>query len=258
MQGMALVADLATRKNVDCAIMVMSGNLANADLVDAIKMGAGAGIQKPFARASVIPTIRHLAEVARRRRLYKARENAGLMEPDSSRFQRPVFLSYSSKDDVLANGLRRNIEARGIPVWYAPTTVPPGDPWRARVEAGIDSAKIFVALLTSNDIVSPHCPREFKQFQTRVDRATEPKPLILPVLAELSNRAKRSDLYQHIDRYQRIEISSGFIDGLTELLLRIESFLAQISGSEKCRPTPAVTISDKVLSFPPHSEKSFS
>jgi hypothetical protein len=236
MQGMALVRELAARKNVDSAIMVISGMLESEDVAEAVKFGAVAAAHKMLGRA-VMPPIERLADMARRRRLHKAQKNTGLMSLDSSRLERPVFLSYAAKDDVLANGLRRNIEARGIPVWYAPTPIPPGDPWKARVEAGIREARIFWALFTDSHILSAHGIEELTQFQSRIDRESEPGPFILPVLSELSKKARRSDSHQQIaDGYQCVDISNRFIDGLTALLLRIENFFGyRLPGPQKNR-----------------------
>jgi len=258
MKGIELVADLASRKNFDSAIMVMSGNATSEEMVKAIKIGASAAAPKPFDQ-TVIPTIQRLAEMTRRRRIYRSRENSERTEIDASRFHRPVFLSYSGRDDVLANGLRRNIEARGISVWYAPTTIPAGDPWRSRVETGIKEANIFLALLTDNYILnSRHCPAEFAQFQERIANAKEPKPLILPVVSGLTSRARRSSLYRQFDEVQFVDISSNFTDGLTTLLLRIEGYLKRLPPSLKPKGKQSVTISDRVFTFPSHSEESFS
>lgn len=164
----------------------------------------------------------------------------------------------------MANGLRRQIEAQGIPVWYAPTTIAPGDRWKPVLEAAIGEAKIFVALLTDNYILaSRQCVKELTLFQDRIVSQTPPTPLILPALYELSNKAKKSEVYRKIlDRYHCVDISTPrFTDGLTTLLLRIEGVLGQVpTGSQRNRPRVSSLISakDAVLSLPPHSEKSFS
>jgi CheY-like chemotaxis protein len=260
MRGMALVAELAARNNVDSAMVVMSASLSGSDLEKATQLGASAGLAKPFDRPTLISTIGRLAATARNRRSYRAQENANANDLDPGRLYRPVFLSYSSKDS-LANGLRRSIEARGIPVWYAPTTIPPGNVWKPRIESGIVEAKIFVAFLTDNYFASDRCVEEFRQFEDRMLNGNHPETLILPVLSSLSSDARKNDLCRQIfDRYQYVDISRRFIDGLTAVLLRIEGLVGQAySGTRKGRPRSSGGISDKdpALSLPPHSEKSF-
>jgi FixJ family two-component response regulator len=261
MQGMALVAELAARNNVDSAMVVMSASLSSADLEKATQLGASAGLAKPFDRSTLISTVERLAATARNQRGYRARENAHPNDLDPGRLSRPVFLSYASKDDVLANGLRRSIEARGIPVWYAPTTIPPGSAWKPRIEAGIVEAKIFVAFLTDNYFASDRCVEEFGQFEDRMLKGSHPETLILPVLSSLSNDARKKDLCQRIfDRYHYVDISRRFIDGLTAVLLRIEGVVGpSYTGTRRGRPRGSGGVSDKdpALSLPPHSEKSF-
>jgi len=260
-RGMTLVAELAARKNVDAAIVVMSGVLTSAELEEAIKLGAATALPKPFDSPTLISTVGRLAEMARLRRIHRAKENTHANELDPNRLYRPVFLSYSSKDDVLANGLRRSIEARGVPVWYAPTTIPPGNAWKPRIEAGIVDAKVFVAFLTDNYFASDRCVEEFKQFEGRMLGGNHPETLILPVLSSLSSDARKNDLCRQIfDRYQYVDISRQFIDGLTAVLLRIEGVVGPAyAGIRRGRPRSSGGMSDKdpSSSLPPHSEKSF-
>ena len=137
MQGLTLVAVLADR-DVPCEMLVMSGYMPGADLVEAVSMGAGAWIAKPFGIFDLIRVIEKVSETGRKRRFYRLGDHQGNRDMDPSRVQRPVFLSYSTKDKKLATGLRRNLEAKDLPVWYAPTTVDLGDAWRSRIAQGVD------------------------------------------------------------------------------------------------------------------------
>jgi FixJ family two-component response regulator len=259
MQGLALVAELTARNNLDSALVVMSGRLTSDALVEATRLGAGAGLPKPFDRATLISTVGRLASTARLRRSYRAHERTSPNDLDPSRLSRPVFLSYSSKDDVLANGLRLNIEARGYPVWYAPTTIAPGNHWKDRIQSGIGEAKIFVALLTDNYFASSQCVEEAVRFMERMAAGPNSYRLVLPVLSSLSENTRSLECCQKMIGYQYVDISKRYIDGLTALLLRIEGVLG---------PTPSLTrkarsrdvgenASNSFALPPPHPERSF-
>ena len=71
----------------------------------------------------------------------------------------------------------------------------------------------------------------------------DPRPLILPVLAGISDHDKKESLLKGIlDSYQWIDVSTRFVDGLTVLLGRIQSVLGEqrVGVRERKRPFPSV------------------
>jgi hypothetical protein len=130
----------------------------------------------------------------------------------------------------VASGLRRNMEAKDIAVWYAPTSLEIGDEWRRRIEDAIDQASIFVPLITDNYPVSSVCVGELMRFYRRM-KPDQPQLVLLPVLAALSEEGKRHEVVQAVVRkYQYVDISVRFIDGLTALLGRIQRALGSSAG----------------------------
>ena len=242
MQGMELISELAER-SVPSEILVISGSLSDLDMEEAFKLGAATGLSKPFDDFfGAIRKMEALAETGRKRRLYRISQGSRTQQMDSTRIQRPVFLSYSTQDKKLAGGLRRNLDLKSVPVWYAPTTIPAGDPWRARIEEGIDRCRIFVALVTENYVNSDTCMAEVARFHRRLI-GPDPRPLILPVLAGISDHDKKESLLKGIlDSYQWIDVSTRFVDGLTVLLGRIQSVLGEqrVGVRERKRPFPSV------------------
>lgn len=229
MQGLELIGQLAER-DIPSEVVAMSGAYPTSDLAEAIKIGASAMVTKPFGDIlQLIVKMKHLAEIGKKRRLK-------LNGFDHARQVRPVFLSYCAEDVKLATGLRRNIEAHDIDVWYDLTSLTAGDEWRPRVEAGIDHAQVFIALVTDSYLTSPVCHAELVRFRSRVEAGPEPRPLLLPVLAGLSEEGKRSPLFRPIlDNYQHIDLFVRFIDSLTTLLGRIEFHILK-SSSKAHRP----------------------
>jgi FixJ family two-component response regulator len=251
MQGMELIREL-TQRDVPSEILVISGALASADQADAIKLGAAKAIPKPFSVFNLVKTIENLAEIGRKRRLYRLEGGNQPQEVDVTRLYRPVFLSNSSKDQGLATGLRRNLEANGISVWYAPNAIDVGEAWRRRVKESVDQASIFVALITDNYLASGACMGEFDRFRSRIEVAAKPQALILPVLAGLSEDGRNSDLCRLIfEHYQYADVSLRFSDGLTVLLGRIQTFLDQQVDAKADSDGPSRTAS----AMPPRPEK---
>jgi CheY-like chemotaxis protein len=225
MQGMQFVNELAER-DVPSEILLMSGSLTNADVAEAIESGWGAWLTKPFSLDYGFKKMEHLAETGKRRRLYRASE--GPPTEDPSRFERPVFLSYSEQNRKLATGLRRILEAESIPVWYAPDMLRPGAVWRPRVQTAIDQARIFLPLITDSYVDSGPCLGEIGRFYRRLNDDSKSQLLMLPVVSRLSTERRNDSVLQPIfEKYHYLDISTRLVDRLTRLSRQIQSFLGQ-------------------------------
>ena len=226
MQGMELIKELVAR-DISSEILVVSGNLSSADLLQAMMTGASDWVAKPFDYFTLMPKLAGMAQTGRKRRLHRDIDS---LEMDVTRLDRPVFLSYSENDKVLASVIKRYLEARDIGVWYAPNTIRVGDPWQDRISEGIKDATIFVALLTDSYFTRPYCIDELMEFDQRTKTSAEPRPLLLPLTCGFSEETKENPMFQNIrNRYQCRDISGHqFLDGLTDLLLRIEDRVARM------------------------------
>jgi hypothetical protein len=60
-----------------------------------------------------------------------------------------VFLSYSTADQELAEGLRRELERQGVSVWLDEDSSKSGEEWRRRIEEAIHSAEAILILVGS-------------------------------------------------------------------------------------------------------------
>src|SRR5260370_35712872 len=115
-----------------------------------------------------IQKMERLAEIGRKRRMYRVSAGGIPREMDSSRLYRPVFLGYSTRDTRIANGLRNNLEMQGIDVWYAPTSISPGDQWDRRIDQAIDHSSVFMTLNTCRSLTSAAVKSEITTFLTSV------------------------------------------------------------------------------------------
>lgn len=222
MQGMELIGRLASRDE-PAEVLAISANHPTADLAEAMRIGVAAIVPKPFLNfPDLIFQMEHLADIGMRRRKRRS-SNTGRSERDPSRQVRPVFLSYCDHDRLFATGLRRTIEKRNIGVWYAPTTIQPGDEFRAEIEKGIDHSSVFIALITDHYLNSPFCHGELIRFWKKMRSHPGEDLLLLPVLDGVSEENKAHALLRPIiDQYQYIDMTQKFVDRLTVLLGRID------------------------------------
>ena len=229
MNGIDLINRLMSR-DLACVIVAITGDLNGEQAEQAMKLGAaivGKGPNNLLADNFLvtIQKMERLAEIGRKRRLYRLRSETAPRQMDSRRLRRPVFLSYSSHDARIANGLRNNLEMQGIDVWYAPTTVNPGDVWARSIDAAIDQSSVFVALNTDQSLISPECIAEFMRFHRRLERNLEPRALVVPVRYGLSVEGKKSEILRLFDKYQYVDLSANYVDQLNSLIGRIKGFL---------------------------------
>jgi ActR/RegA family two-component response regulator len=241
MQGIELI-DRLMKRDLACVIVAITADLQGEAAEEAMKLGAAVVGKGPdnFLIDNFLVTIQkmeRLAEIGRKRKLYRLRAGTAPREMDSKRLRRPVFLSYSHYDARIANGLRSNLEMQGIDVWYAPTTLNAGDPWARCVDAAIDHSRVFVALNTDKSLVSPECIGEFARFHRRLERNLEPKPLVVPVRYGVSEDGRTREMLRIFDSYQYVDLSTNYIHHLNSLIATIKVFLGRSAKSSS--PTSA-------------------
>jgi TolB-like protein/Flp pilus assembly protein TadD len=85
------------------------------------------------------------------------------LEPLVAASSRPVFISYSSHDAVLAQKVCSALEAAGFPCWIAPRNVIPGTMYADGIVHAIDDSSIVVLILSERAIASAHVGREIER-----------------------------------------------------------------------------------------------
>ena len=88
-----------------------------------------------------------------------------------------VFISYSSKDKPTADATCASLEAKGIRCWIAPRDITPGADWGEAIIDGINGARVFVLVFSSNANASQQIKRE-------VERAVNHGLPIIPLRIE--------------------------------------------------------------------------
>ncbi len=67
-----------------------------------------------------------------------------------------VFISYSSRDEEIANMVVEGLTARGVKCWKAGTfTINSGEDFRQKIAEALDECKIFLLILSKDSMASP-------------------------------------------------------------------------------------------------------
>lgn len=65
-----------------------------------------------------------------------------------------VYISYSRKDEALADNVVTSLEEAGIDAWYGKREIMPGENWGAKIAQGLKESDAMVVLLTPNSVNS--------------------------------------------------------------------------------------------------------
>lgn len=67
-----------------------------------------------------------------------------------------VFLSYSSKDKSIADGVVSTLEQNGIRCWYAPRDIKPSEDWGQAIANAIQDTRVFLIIFSEHANQSQH------------------------------------------------------------------------------------------------------
>lgn len=123
-----------------------------------------------------------------------------------------VFISYSSKDSIIANQLCEYLENNGINCWIAPRNVTAGLPYAQGILQGIDDSTLMVLLFSDNSNRSRHVERE-------VDRAFNKEKVIIPF--RIADTAMSDVLSYYLG-------ANHYIDGIPDPTSAFEKLKSQI------------------------------
>lgn len=65
-----------------------------------------------------------------------------------------VFISYSRKDEALADKVVASLEEAGLDAWYDKREIVPGENWAESIARGLKESNAMVVLLTTNSFDS--------------------------------------------------------------------------------------------------------
>lgn len=142
-----------------------------------------------------------------------------------------VFVSYSSKEFEIAEGIRSRIEEAGVATWMAPASIEGGTSYAEQIPRAIRTCDLFVLVLSRKAMASIWVSRE-------VDRALNEGKRILPFVIE---NAPLTDEYNfYLTNVQRYPAYRDFEGELERMIGDIRLFLGIPAPAPAAEPQPEV------------------
>lgn len=90
---------------------------------------------------------------------------------------KPVFISYSSDDRLIAETICHALEKQGVACWIAPRDIPPGSNWGGTIVEAVGRSKALIFVFSNHSNHSPQVLRE-------IERAVHKRVPVLPFRIE--------------------------------------------------------------------------
>jgi hypothetical protein len=137
-----------------------------------------------------------------------------------------VFISYSTKDQNMANAVCAKMEGAGVRCWIAPRDIPAGATWSAEIVKAIEACKVVVLIFSSSANESPQILRE---VEIAVGRGKPVLPLRIQNIMPSDSMAYFMSSVHWLDA-----ITEPVGAHLDQLVVAVQALL----GSGKSQPAP--------------------
>ena len=139
-----------------------------------------------------------------------------------------VFISYSSKDKPIADGVCANLEAAGIRCWIAPRDIRPGEDWPTAIAKAIAASQVMVLVFSAHSNSSEQVSRE-------LFLAANSKVVIIPF--KIENVEPEPGKLFFLGRTHWLDAMNPPTQAqINELVERVESFIKPINTGDKAAP----------------------
>ena len=140
-----------------------------------------------------------------------------------------VFISYSSKDKPIADGICANLEAAGIRCWIAPRDIVAGEAWPSAISNAITHSQVMVLVFSSHSNASEDVSRE-------LNLAASNKVVIIPFKIE-NVKLDPAKTYYLSTTHWLDAMNPPTQAQIQELTKQVKKHLPPAAGGEK--PVPA-------------------
>jgi hypothetical protein len=148
------------------------------------------------------------------------------------------FISYSSRDEQLAERLHADLQAKAVRVWYAPEDLKIGDKFRARIDESIRIHDKLLLVLSENSISSAWVEKEVETAfeRERKENRTVLFPIRLDDAVMNTSEAWAADIRRtrHIGDFTKWELHSEYTKAFNRLLRDLKA-----QPDEKAEAQPA-------------------
>ncbi len=143
-----------------------------------------------------------------------------------------IFISHSSKDKPIADGICANLEAAGLRCWIAPRDIVPGEDWPTAITTAITKSRVMVLVFSANSNTSDDVGRE-------IILAAKQKLIIIPFKIDDSEPEPGKQYY--LARTHWLEAMNPPTQEQIQALVQIISSVLQVQEmGGVVRPVPSV------------------
>jgi hypothetical protein len=154
-----------------------------------------------------------------------------------------VFISYSSKDKPISDGVCANLESAGIRCWIAPRDIAPGEDWPTAIARAISQSRIMVLVFSASSNSSEDVGRE-------LILAANSKLVIIPF--KIENVEPEPGKQYYLARTHWLDAMNPPTQGqITALVNRVKSILPATDPGDttqtdrELRPSPLPKLAPK-------------
>jgi hypothetical protein len=151
-----------------------------------------------------------------------------------------VFISYSSKDKPIADGICANLEAVGIRCWIAPRDIAPGEDWPSAITTAITNSQVMVLVFSANSNASADVSRE-------IILAANHNLTIIPF--KIENVEPEPGKQYYLARTHWLEaMNPPTTEQIQRLVERVQVILPPLNGNASVLPAPVpVPTTEKIF-----------
>jgi WD40 repeat protein len=158
-----------------------------------------------------------------------------------------IFISYSSKDKPIADGICANLEAAGFRCWIAPRDIAAGDDWPTAITSAISKSQVMVLVFSANSNSSKDVGRE-------IILAANGNLTIIPFKIEDVNPEPGKEYY--LARTHWLEaMNPPTKDQIQALVERVRALVQPVAGSGIVE-TPAANRQTETMNAPSEKKES--
>lgn len=127
-----------------------------------------------------------------------------------------VFISYSVKDEELAQFVRSHLVAQGLQVFLASISLTPGEHWTPKIIEGLRTSEWVFLLASKNALASPN-------VQFEVGGAIFGKKKLVPIMWDV----QPSDLPRWVADYQGLVLTGTTMENISSQVSRLAENVKQ-------------------------------
>ena len=156
-----------------------------------------------------------------------------------------VFISYSSKQKAVADGIKHYLEEYQISCWMAPDSIPPSSSYPEQINKAIGACKVCLLVYSNTASLSPWVKKE-------VNQAINFGKPILPFRIE---ETEHSDFFDFIlSDTHWIEAYPHYADKLPPLLDAVCAILGKTEFPSRLTSDKIIATVDKSVAIPRNSK----